>query len=190
MSERLLYEIRGPSAWLTLNRPDKLNAMDGELVRALNQALDRAEADERVRVIVLRGAGRAFSAGFDLEDPDAAAPGDEQGLRAELQRDFDLIMRLRNGPTPVIAAVHLGAPGDQVGRDGGSRLVRGSHQRRAPVAVRTIHRRPSGEQPVDDADDFRIRYTARLGRAGVVEQALSGPIESVQTGAPCLQPLQ
>ena len=62
----VLYERRGPSAWITLNRPDKLNAISHELRDALSAALARAEADDDVRVVVLTGAGRAFSAGYDL----------------------------------------------------------------------------------------------------------------------------
>ena len=62
---------RRPTPWgvrLTLNRPAKLNALDGALVDALVAALDAAEADAAVRVIVLEGAGRAFSAGYDLTE--------------------------------------------------------------------------------------------------------------------------
>ena len=59
--ERVLYERRGPIALLTLNRPDKLNAVDSRMVAELGRALDEAEADDRVRVVVLCGAGRAFS---------------------------------------------------------------------------------------------------------------------------------
>ena len=62
----------------------------------LNVALDRAEADETVRVILLSGEGKAFSAGFDL-DMDGFEPHeaelDEQALRKELSDDFDIIMR-------------------------------------------------------------------------------------------------
>ena len=65
--ERVLYERRGPIGLLTLNRPDKLNAVDAKMVAALGRALDEAEADDRVRAVVLCGAGRAFSAGFDLD---------------------------------------------------------------------------------------------------------------------------
>ncbi|MBJ7333689.1 MAG: enoyl-CoA hydratase/isomerase family protein, partial [Thermoleophilia bacterium] len=68
MSEDLvLYERRGPSAWITLNRPSKLNAMTYALVDQFEAALDRAETDGEVRVVVVRGAGRAFCAGYDLE---------------------------------------------------------------------------------------------------------------------------
>jgi enoyl-CoA hydratase/carnithine racemase len=66
MSETVLYERRGPAAWITLNRPEKLNAISAELRDALVRAFDRAEGDDEVRVVVVTGAGRAFSAGFDL----------------------------------------------------------------------------------------------------------------------------
>ena len=73
------------------------------MVAELDRALDRAEGDAAVRAVVLRGAGRAFSAGFDL------GAGDEQdldSLRAELRADFDVIMRFWDFPKPTVAAVH------------------------------------------------------------------------------------
>ena len=70
----VLYERRGPSAWITLNRPEKLNAISHELRDALSAALDAGAADDdEVRVVVLTGAARAFSAGYDL-----SAEADEQ----------------------------------------------------------------------------------------------------------------
>jgi len=101
--ERVLYERRGPIAWLTLNRPDKLNAVDAAMVAALNRRLDEAEADDRVRVVVLSGAGRAFSAGFDLDMGEGSGI---EFLRGELRKDFDVIMRFWDFPKPTIAAVH------------------------------------------------------------------------------------
>jgi enoyl-CoA hydratase len=101
----VLYETHGATALLTLNRPDKLNAINGAMVIALDAALDRAEADDRVRVIVLNGAGRAFSAGFDLDMGEGDA-SDPEFLRRELTRDFDIIMRFWHSPKPTIAAVH------------------------------------------------------------------------------------
>ncbi|MCH7869088.1 MAG: enoyl-CoA hydratase/isomerase family protein [Myxococcales bacterium] len=101
--ERVLYERRGPIALLTLNRPDKLNAIDAKTVVALGECLDKAEADDQVRVVVLNGAGRAFSAGFDLD------MGEGEGvefLRTELRKDFNAIMRFWDFPKPTIAAVH------------------------------------------------------------------------------------
>jgi len=104
--ETVLYEESGPLAVLTLNRPDKLNAINAQMVAELGQAMDRAEAAASVRAIVLRGAGRAFSAGFDL-DMGEDESGDPIGfLRSELRKDFDIIMRFWDCPKPTIAAVH------------------------------------------------------------------------------------
>lgn len=100
----VLYRREGPLAWLTLNRPAKLNAVNADMLAGLNAALDRAEADEEVRVIVLDGAGRAFSAGFDLQM--AADPNDRHAMREELEGDLSLIMRFWRSPLPTIAAVH------------------------------------------------------------------------------------
>jgi enoyl-CoA hydratase len=106
--ETLIYEHDGALAWIALNRPDKLNAISKPMLAELNSALDLAEADEQVRVIVLRGEGRAFSAGFDLE-PDSTDRTPEEAaesLKRELYEDFDLIMRLWDSPKPTLAAVH------------------------------------------------------------------------------------
>ncbi|MEE2672249.1 MAG: enoyl-CoA hydratase/isomerase family protein [Myxococcota bacterium] len=101
--ETVLYERRGPIALLTLNRPEKLNAVDAQMVAELGQTLDEVEADDRVRVVVLCGAGRAFSAGFDLDMGEGSGV---EFLRRELRKDFDVIMRFWDCPKPTIAAVH------------------------------------------------------------------------------------
>jgi enoyl-CoA hydratase len=94
------YETEGPLAWITLNRPEKLNAISKRMVAELKLATDQAQIDDDIRVILLKGEGRAFSAGFDLEY-DASS-----NIRDELLEDFDLIMRFWNSPKPTIAAVH------------------------------------------------------------------------------------
>lgn len=104
--ETLLYRVDPPLGLITLNRPDKLNAINAAMVRELHKALDAAEADPKVRVIVLNGAGRAFSAGFDLGLDDGAAPLDIDVLRRQLREDFDIIMRFWDSPKTTIAAVH------------------------------------------------------------------------------------
>jgi len=107
--ETIIYELEGPLAWITLNRPHKLNAISKTMLAELNSALDLAEENERVRVILLRGEGRAFSAGFDLE-PDASLEQTREqeleALKQELYNDFDLIMRFWDSPKPTLAAVH------------------------------------------------------------------------------------
>ena len=103
--ETITYATVGPLATITLNRPDKLNAINQAMVRELNVALDQAEADVAIRVIILAGAGRAFSAGFDL-DLDAEDETDVATLRQELTDDFDIIMRFWDSPKITVAAVH------------------------------------------------------------------------------------
>ena len=102
--ETIRYSQEGPLALIRLDRPDKLNAINSPMIAELNQALDTAEADDTVRVILLSGEGKAFSAGFDLESGDFSSG--EDAVRAELQNDFDIIMRFWNSPKPTIAAVH------------------------------------------------------------------------------------
>ena len=103
----VIYEKQGAVARLRLNRPDKLNAVNGEMLKAISAALEAAENDDDVRVLVLSGEGRAFSAGFDL---DMGSPqkgeSDETFMRRELRNIFDAIMRFWDFPKPVIAAVH------------------------------------------------------------------------------------
>jgi enoyl-CoA hydratase len=109
---RVLYSLDGPLAWLKLNRPDKLNAVDAATIAELNAALDQAEANEQVRVILIEGAGRAFSSGFDLDmgvgDETANASPEQLRdiMRRELRRDFDIILRFWDSPKVTIAAVH------------------------------------------------------------------------------------
>jgi enoyl-CoA hydratase/carnithine racemase len=87
-SEHIRYETLGPIARITLDRSAKLNAIDAGMLAGLDAALDRAEADDRVRAVLLVGAGRSFSAGFDLAGRRAA-----QHSPCELRRGFDLILR-------------------------------------------------------------------------------------------------
>ncbi len=102
--EDLLYEKKGFTAWITLNRPAKLNALRETLVRELYRALDEAERDEDVRVVVLRGAGRAFSAGYDLDEEAKLTTGEQ--WRDHLDLDIRTTMKVWEMPKPVIAAVH------------------------------------------------------------------------------------
>jgi len=100
-------EILDSVARITLNRPDKLNAIDSGMLGELEMALGRAEERDDVRVVLLDGNGRAFSAGFDM-DAKASEPGESrvERVRRELTRDFDVIMRFWDCPKPTIAAVH------------------------------------------------------------------------------------
>jgi enoyl-CoA hydratase len=103
--ETLLAETRGASALITLNRPQRLNAMNAAMLRELHLAIDAAEADERVRAIVLAGAGNGFCSGFDLKEQAEARPSGVAAWRPLLRRDFDAIMRFWHSPKPTVAAV-------------------------------------------------------------------------------------
>ncbi|MGO9322186.1 MAG: crotonase/enoyl-CoA hydratase family protein [Solirubrobacteraceae bacterium] len=110
---QLLYESAHGVATLTLNRPDRLNAVTPELIELLDRALARAQADEQVRVIRLRGAGRAFCAGYDLEwateqmnEIDARGPWDPLVDYRNMSRFVDSYMALWRSPKPVVAQVH------------------------------------------------------------------------------------
>ena len=104
--ETVHYETKGPIAIIALNRPKKLNAVNAQMVQDLGSALDVAEGDDEIRAIVLKGEGKAFSAGFDL-DMGKDDSGDPTGfLRRELEKDFNIIQRFWDSPKPTVSAVH------------------------------------------------------------------------------------
>jgi enoyl-CoA hydratase len=100
---------------VTLNRPDRLNALNHDLVSDLHSVLDDLRLDRSVRVVVLTGAGRGFCAGLDIQSG-AAVPGTEHLNRvragmATQQHIASLVPKLRSLPQPVIAAVNGPAAG-------------------------------------------------------------------------------
>jgi methylglutaconyl-CoA hydratase len=106
MANLLHHTIDGPVATLTLNRPDKRNALNGALVAALRNALDELAEDDAVRVVVLTGAGPVFSAGADLAALQAlqeARPLENHDDSAHLAGLFEAIYE---HPKPVIAKVN------------------------------------------------------------------------------------
>jgi len=109
----VLYERDGAVATLTLNRPERLNAIVPQLIDDLEAALDEAEGDDDVRVVRLRGAGRAFCAGYDIgwgadvmEEAEAGGPWDPIADHRMMSRYVRAYMRLWRWPRPVIAQVH------------------------------------------------------------------------------------
>jgi enoyl-CoA hydratase/carnithine racemase len=101
---RILLECDATIATLTLNRPDKLNAIDLAMLDALDAALASIERDPEVRAVVLTGAGRAFSAGADIKEWTALAP--LEFSRSWGLRGHALFDRLAALPPPVIAAIN------------------------------------------------------------------------------------
>jgi enoyl-CoA hydratase len=109
------YELEGPVAILTMNRPDVANAQNSALIDALDECFDRADADDDVRVVILAGAGKHFSAGHDLKaivgneggtDPWVAMRETPEGkFRHEQIMYVDRCRRIHDFRKPTIAAV-------------------------------------------------------------------------------------
>lgn len=103
--ETIVYEVAEGIARLTLNRPERRNAINRTMLREIEQVLDQAEADEAVRVVVVSGAGTSFSSGFDLKEQMEARPEGVAAWREILARDFHATMRFWWLRKPTIAAV-------------------------------------------------------------------------------------
>lgn len=102
----VLYESRGTTAYVTLNRPDKRNALNDEIVAELKSALRRASADQAIRCMVIRGAGSDFCSGADLSALKKMANASVAENLAGAGALMELFLLIRNLDVPVIAAVH------------------------------------------------------------------------------------
>ncbi len=105
--ENILLERDEALTWITLNRPDRLNAMNPQMLDELEAGLEALRTDDDTRVVAIRGAGRAFSAGYDVErkpgphvEPDIV--DDYERLHGQIAR----FLKLWDFPKPIIAAVH------------------------------------------------------------------------------------
>lgn len=108
----ILESISNGIALLVLNRPEKLNALNNELATELNSALERLDANDSVRVVILTGAGRAFCAGGDLAAIGKGRQvGDPKQLEPLLRSGMAAVLKMRAMPQPVIAAVNGAAAG-------------------------------------------------------------------------------
>jgi enoyl-CoA hydratase/carnithine racemase len=119
----LLVETKGAVCVLTLNRPAKLNAINADLVHALTDALHAAQAEDDVSVVILRGAGRAFSAGADTSVPRPLTAENRPNLIRHGDANIALSKLLGRIDKPIIAAVHGYALGAGAGLAFGSDLV-------------------------------------------------------------------
>jgi enoyl-CoA hydratase len=113
MSTSVLLETDGAVSTLTLNRPERLNTITEQLAQELRAALAAVQQDPAVRVIRLRGAGRAFCAGYDIDwgaesmqEAEGDQPWDPMADLAMMSRFVDTYMSLWRSPKPVVAQVH------------------------------------------------------------------------------------
>jgi enoyl-CoA hydratase len=103
--ETIAYRVVDSVAHLTLSRPARTNALNGRMLEELNGAMDLAEGDTAVRVVVVAGAGRAFSSGFDLKEQMELRPTGSDQWMPILRKDFNAVMRFWHCPKPTVAAV-------------------------------------------------------------------------------------
>jgi enoyl-CoA hydratase/carnithine racemase len=107
----LLVDHDGGVDWVTLNRPNKLNALDDRLIAALDDYIRTLSTRPSTRVVVLRGAGRAFCAGLDLDDMRPEDARSAEALLAKQKSISGLILALRRAPQPIVSLVHGAACG-------------------------------------------------------------------------------
>jgi len=130
--QTLLVEKKGPVDWLTFNRPDSLNALNPLMVDELLDYFGKAYWDKATRIVVLKGAGRAYCAGLDLKERgqnENDARGAAAGLTSQ-RRISEIVMRMRRCPQAIISLVHGPACG------GGFALALASDVRIAGTSAR------------------------------------------------------
>ena len=112
--ESIIYEVKGPVATITMNRPEMANAQDTRLIDELDRAFDLADADDTVRVVILAGAGKHFSSGHDLKELVGGSGADgwrqmretpEGKMYHERVMYYDRCKRIHDFRKPTVAAV-------------------------------------------------------------------------------------
>ena len=205
MSESPLIEERaGGILTLTLNRPDKRNALNLAMIDALHAALDRADLDAAVAVVMLRGAGADFCAGADLSELLASADRTPAENERDALRLGSVFGRIRSLPKPVIAVVRgralaggagLASACDIALASDGARLGYPEIQRGfVPAMVMTILRRVAGERAafelvatgrtIDAAEALRLGLLSRVVPDGDLDGAAADTAAALAAAGP------
>ena len=181
MSERVQATLEGGILTGTLNRPEKRNAIDAEMIDTLLALLERADLDAAVRVVAIRGAGRDFCAGMDLQELLASADKTLEQNRQAALHFGEIFLRMRRLPKPVVAVVqgraHAGGCGLATGCDlvlaaesaqfGYPEVQRGF----VPAIVMTPLRRTVGEKAAFDlVATGRILTASEAAALGLVSR--------------------
>jgi methylglutaconyl-CoA hydratase len=167
VSERVLVTVAGGILTATLNREDKRNAIDTAMIDALLDTLERADLDVTVRVVAIRGAGRDFCAGMDLNELLASADQSLDQNRKAALHFAEIFIRMRRLPKPVVALVHGRALAGGCGLATACDLILASESAQfgypevqrgfVPAIVMTMLRRAVGEKVA-----FDLATTGRL----------------------------
>ena len=193
MTDRVLVTLAGGVLTATLNRPDKRNAIDTAMIDALLAALERADLDGDVRVVALRGAGRDFCAGMDLNELLAAAEHTvEQNRQAALQF-AGIFVRMRQIPKLVVALVQGRALAGGCGLATGCDLVLAAASAQfgypevqrgfVPAIVMALLRRAVGEKVAFDlAATGRVLDASGAAAVGLVSRVYADADFEAQAG--------
>lgn len=103
--ETIEIEKEGAIDWVSLNRPDTLNAINPQMCDELQDYFGALQVDYAVRIVILRGAGRAFCAGYDLNAAAGVSSGPVRGMRFQRQVS-EVFMRMRRCPQPIVCLAH------------------------------------------------------------------------------------
>jgi len=105
-NDSVVLSVDGMIGTILLNRPEKLNAFNLQMLSDLRSVMDKAQADPNIRVLIIKGAGRAFSVGMDIEGGSTPAELGVAADRERLQACVEVFLRVWDFPKPVIAQVH------------------------------------------------------------------------------------
>ncbi len=203
MPEPLLVHRDGAVLTLALNRPDKRNALSAELIARLADALEAADLDADVRVVVLRGEGRDFCAGADLTELLASAGREVGENEADALRLGEVFLRIRRLPKPVVAAVHGSALAGGCGLATACDIVIAAETARfgypeiqrgfVPAMVLAILRRLVGERVAFDLvatgrvltapEAAGLGFVARLAPEAELDRVLASVVEPLAGGS-------
>ena len=187
----LLTELSGGVLTLTLNRPDKRNALSSALLELLSGELERADLDADVRVVVIRGAGKDFCAGADLDELLASAdksPAENEAAALTLGNVF---IQMRKIPKPIVSVIHGRALAGGAGLVTGCDIALATESARigypeiqrgfVPAMVMTMLRRAVGEKVAFDlAATGKVLTATEAAAAGLISRVVPDDIfESV-----------
>ena len=181
MSDRVLIGVANGILTATLNRPDKRNAIDTAMIDALLGALERADVDAAVRVVAIRGAGRDFCAGMDLNELLASADRTLEENRQAALHFAQVFVRMRRLPKPIVALVQGRALAGGCGLATACDLVLSTESAQfgypevqrgfVPAIVMTMLRRAVGEKIAFDlAATGRLLDGTEAAAAGLVSR--------------------
>jgi methylglutaconyl-CoA hydratase len=195
----ILYSADGPIARITLNRPEKRNALNDEVIAALKDILALAAEDEQIRVVLLTGAGQDFCSGADLAAFDRSAEAGVLDHLSTARELADLFVGIRHHPKPVIAAVRGRALAGGCGLATACDLILAAESAQfgypevkigfIPAMVMAILRRSVSEKrafelltsgdPIGAAEAFRIGLINRVFSDEIFEASVEAYVDAV-----------